>query len=152
MTLIALTPLLDPVLGQNMKLGLCVERNGNKYFCWRNPPLFRSVFSPLFALRGDSLLWIWWKRTKHLLLCLLETFFGIVFLKLVLHWHYSRFISREEIYDNHLRLQFVYTVICHAFLTVGVKLPGLLFFRDLHFRDLNIGIYRVVSMERKRLQ
>ncbi len=58
MTRKALPPLLDldPVLGQNMELGLCVERMDMREMILLGPPLLRSLFfSYLLALRRGSL-------------------------------------------------------------------------------------------------
>jgi hypothetical protein len=57
MTLKALTPLLDPVLGQNVELGLCVERMDMREMVLLGPSSFSlTLFSYLLALREGSLL------------------------------------------------------------------------------------------------
>ncbi len=54
MTLKALTPLLDPLLGQNMELGLCVERMELREMILLGP-FSLTLLSCLLALRGGSL-------------------------------------------------------------------------------------------------
>jgi hypothetical protein len=56
MTLKALTPLLDPVLGQNVELCLCGERMEVREMLLLGPSSFSlTLFSHLLALRGGSL-------------------------------------------------------------------------------------------------
>ncbi len=56
MTLKALTPLLDLVSGQNVELGLCVERTDMREMLLLGPSSFSlTLFSYLLALRGGSL-------------------------------------------------------------------------------------------------
>ncbi len=56
MTLKALTPLLDPVLGQNVELGLCVERMDMREMILLGPSSFSLTrVSYLLALRGGSI-------------------------------------------------------------------------------------------------
>ncbi len=56
MSLTALTPLLDPVLRQNVELGLCVERMEVREMLLLGPSSFSlTLFSHLVALRGGSL-------------------------------------------------------------------------------------------------
>ncbi len=56
MILKALSPLLDPVLGQNVELGLCVERMNMREMMLLGPSSFSlTLFSYLLALRGGSL-------------------------------------------------------------------------------------------------
>jgi hypothetical protein len=56
MSLKALTLLFDPVLGQNVELGLCVERIGMRQMLLLGPSSFSlTLFSYLLALRGGSL-------------------------------------------------------------------------------------------------
>ncbi len=56
MSLKALTRLLDPVLGQNVELGLCVERMEVREMLLLGPCSFPlTLFSYLLALRGGSL-------------------------------------------------------------------------------------------------
>ncbi len=60
MTLKALTPLLDAVLGQNVKLSLCVERERERMevreMLLLGPSSFSlTLFSYLLELRGGSL-------------------------------------------------------------------------------------------------
>jgi hypothetical protein len=56
MSLEALPPLLDPVLGQNVELGLFGERMEVREMLLLGPSSFSlSLFSHLLALRGDSL-------------------------------------------------------------------------------------------------
>jgi hypothetical protein len=55
MTLKALAPLLDPLLGQNVELGLCVERMEVREMLLLGPSSFSlTLFSFLLALRGGS--------------------------------------------------------------------------------------------------
>jgi hypothetical protein len=56
MSLKALSPLLDPVSGQNVELGLCVERMEVREMLLSGPSSFSlTLFSYLVALRGGSL-------------------------------------------------------------------------------------------------
>ncbi len=56
MTFKALTPLLDPVMGQNVELGLIVERMEVREMVLLGPSSFSlTLFSYLLALRGGSL-------------------------------------------------------------------------------------------------
>ncbi len=56
MTLKALTSLIDPVLGQNVELGLRVERIDMREMLLLGPSSFSlTLFSYLLALRGGSL-------------------------------------------------------------------------------------------------
>ncbi len=56
MTLKALTPLLDLVLGQNVELGLCVGKMEVREMILLGPSSFSlTLFSYLLALRGGSL-------------------------------------------------------------------------------------------------
>jgi hypothetical protein len=56
MTLRALTLLLDPVLGQNVELGLCGERKEVREMLLLGPSSFSlTLFSYLLELRGGSL-------------------------------------------------------------------------------------------------
>jgi hypothetical protein len=56
MDLKALSPLLDPVLGQNMELGLCVERMEVREMLLLGPSSFSlTIFSYLLALRHCEL-------------------------------------------------------------------------------------------------
>jgi hypothetical protein len=57
MNLKALARLLDPVLGQNVELGLCVERMKVREMLLLGPFTFSlTLLSCLLALRGDSLI------------------------------------------------------------------------------------------------
>jgi hypothetical protein len=56
MSLKALTPLLDPVLGQNVELGLCGERMEDREMLLLGPSSFSlTLFSYLLPLRGGAL-------------------------------------------------------------------------------------------------
>ncbi len=56
MTLKALTPLLDPVLGQNVELGLCVERMDMREMLLWGPSSFSlSFLLSLSNARGLSM-------------------------------------------------------------------------------------------------
>jgi hypothetical protein len=56
MTLKALTPLLDPILGQNVELGFCVERMEVREMLLLGPFFFSlTLFSSLSIARGLSL-------------------------------------------------------------------------------------------------
>jgi hypothetical protein len=56
MSLKALTPLLDPVLGQNVELGLIGERTEVREMLLLGPSSFSlTLFSYLLALGGSSL-------------------------------------------------------------------------------------------------
>ncbi len=56
MSLKALAPLLDPLLGQNVELGLIVEGMEVREMLLLGPSSFSlTLFSHLFALRGGSL-------------------------------------------------------------------------------------------------
>ncbi len=56
MDLKALAPLLDPVLGQNVELGLCGERMELREMLLLGPSSFsRTLFSYLLPLRGGFL-------------------------------------------------------------------------------------------------
>ncbi len=50
----ALSPFIDPVLGQNMELGLCVyiENGSERNTSVGASSFFSSLLSPLFTLRG----------------------------------------------------------------------------------------------------